>query len=134
MLLRLLTAAVLIPVVVALVWWAPAIILAGIAAVVAILALVEFLNLGDRIGLVNVHPPAQEVKQVHGIATQSGFRKAAHTFAIQETIDPFHFAPHRLLDDSKWTSCVIAILRMDHLEGHACASNRCWNCWASPTP
>jgi len=51
MLLRLLTAAVLIPVVVASVWWAPAIILAGIAAVVAILALVEFLNLGDRIGL-----------------------------------------------------------------------------------
>ncbi len=51
MLLRLLTAAVLIPVVVALVWWAPAIILAGIAAVVAILALVEFLNLGERIGL-----------------------------------------------------------------------------------
>src|SRR5271163_510843 len=51
MLLRLATAAVLIPVVVALVWWAPALILAGIAAVVAILALVEFLNLGDRIGL-----------------------------------------------------------------------------------
>jgi phosphatidate cytidylyltransferase len=51
MLLRLATAAVLIPIVVALVWWAPAIILAGIAAVVAILALVEFLNLGDRIGL-----------------------------------------------------------------------------------
>jgi phosphatidate cytidylyltransferase len=51
MLLRLLTAAVLIPVVVALVWWAPAIILAGIAAVVAILALAEFLNLGERIGL-----------------------------------------------------------------------------------
>jgi phosphatidate cytidylyltransferase len=51
MLLRLATAAVLIPAVVALVWWAPAIILAGIAAVVAILALVEFLNLGERIGL-----------------------------------------------------------------------------------
>jgi phosphatidate cytidylyltransferase len=51
MLLRLLTAAVLIPIVVALVWWAPAIILAGIAAVVTILALVEFLNLGERIGL-----------------------------------------------------------------------------------
>jgi phosphatidate cytidylyltransferase len=51
MLLRLATAAVLIPSVVALVWWAPAIILAGIAAVVATLALVEFLNLGDRIGL-----------------------------------------------------------------------------------
>src|SRR6202167_1244214 len=51
MLLRLATAAVLIPVVVALVWWAPAIVLAGIAAAVAILALVEFLSLGDRIGL-----------------------------------------------------------------------------------
>ena len=51
MLLRLLTAAVLIPIVVALVWWAPVIILAGIAAVVTILALVEFLNLGERIGL-----------------------------------------------------------------------------------
>ena len=51
MLLRLATAAVLIPIVVALVWWAPAVILAGIAAVVAILALVEFLNLVERIGL-----------------------------------------------------------------------------------
>jgi len=51
MLLRLTTAAVLIPIVVAVVWWAPPIALAGIAAVVAILALVEFLNLGDRIGL-----------------------------------------------------------------------------------
>ena len=51
MLLRLATAAVLIPIVVALVWWAPPIVLAGIAALVAILALVEFLNLGDRIGL-----------------------------------------------------------------------------------
>jgi phosphatidate cytidylyltransferase len=41
----------LIPIVVALVWWAPPIALAGIAAMVAILALVEFLNLGERIGL-----------------------------------------------------------------------------------
>jgi phosphatidate cytidylyltransferase len=51
MLLRLATAAVLIPIVVVLVWWAPPIVLAGIAAVVTILALVEFLNLGERIGL-----------------------------------------------------------------------------------
>jgi phosphatidate cytidylyltransferase len=51
MLLRLATAAVLIPIVVALVWWGPPLLLAGIAAVVAILALVEFLNLGDRVGL-----------------------------------------------------------------------------------
>lgn len=51
MLLRIATACVLVPIVVALVWWTPAIILAGIAAAVAILALVEFLNLGERIGL-----------------------------------------------------------------------------------
>jgi len=51
MLLRLATAAVLIPIVVALVWWAPPIVLAGVAAIVAILALVEFLNLGDRVGM-----------------------------------------------------------------------------------
>jgi phosphatidate cytidylyltransferase len=51
MLLRILTAAVLIPVVVALVWWGPAALLAGIAALVAILALFEFFNLGGRMGL-----------------------------------------------------------------------------------
>jgi hypothetical protein len=34
------------------------------------------------------------VQQVHGIAAQGGFRQAAHPFAIQETIDPFHFAAH----------------------------------------
>lgn len=48
---RLLTAAVLIPLVVALVWWSPAWIVAAIAAVVAILAEIEFLELGDRVGL-----------------------------------------------------------------------------------
>jgi phosphatidate cytidylyltransferase len=52
MLLRIVTAAVLIPIVVALVWFGPPMLLAGIAAVVAILALVEFFNLGDRVGLV----------------------------------------------------------------------------------
>jgi phosphatidate cytidylyltransferase len=51
MLLRILTAAVLIPAVVALVWWGPLPLLAAIAAMVAILALVEFFALGDRMGL-----------------------------------------------------------------------------------
>jgi phosphatidate cytidylyltransferase len=51
MLLRILTAAVLIPAVVALVWWGPLPLLAAIAAVVAVLALVEFFALGDRMGL-----------------------------------------------------------------------------------
>ena len=50
MLLRIVTAAVLIPVVVALVWWGPLPLLAAIAAVVAILALVEFFALGTRAG------------------------------------------------------------------------------------
>jgi phosphatidate cytidylyltransferase len=51
MFLRIATAAVLIPIVVALVWWGPPALLAGLAAVVAILALVEFFDLGDRVGL-----------------------------------------------------------------------------------
>jgi phosphatidate cytidylyltransferase len=49
--LRILTAAVLIPVVVALVWWGPAWLLAAIAAAIAILALLEFFALSDRVGL-----------------------------------------------------------------------------------
>jgi phosphatidate cytidylyltransferase len=51
MLARILTAAVLIPLVLALVWWGPPELLAAIAAGVAILALVEFFNLAGRMGL-----------------------------------------------------------------------------------
>jgi phosphatidate cytidylyltransferase len=51
MLLRIVTAAVLIPIVVALVWWGPPLLLAGIAALIAILAVLEFLALGERIGM-----------------------------------------------------------------------------------
>jgi phosphatidate cytidylyltransferase len=51
MLLRILTAAVLIPVVVALVWFGPPALLAAVAAVVAVLALMEFFDLGERGGL-----------------------------------------------------------------------------------
>jgi phosphatidate cytidylyltransferase len=51
MLLRILTSAVLIPLVVALVWWGPPAATAAAAALVAILALVEFFGLGSRLGL-----------------------------------------------------------------------------------
>ncbi len=51
MLLRIATAAVLVPVVVALVWFSPAIVVAAIAAAIAILALREFFELGDRVGM-----------------------------------------------------------------------------------
>jgi phosphatidate cytidylyltransferase len=51
MLLRIATAAVLIPVVVAIVWWAPPALIAALAALIAILGLLEFFELGDRIGL-----------------------------------------------------------------------------------
>ncbi|HKQ85484.1 MAG TPA: phosphatidate cytidylyltransferase [Candidatus Acidoferrales bacterium] len=50
MLARVVTALVLAPTVVALVWFAPPALLAPIAALVAILALVEFLKLGERSG------------------------------------------------------------------------------------
>ena len=52
MLLRILTAVVLIPVVVALVWWGPPALLAALAGIVAILALIEFFALANRVGLV----------------------------------------------------------------------------------
>jgi phosphatidate cytidylyltransferase len=52
MLLRILTAVVLIPIVVALVWWGPPALLAVLAAIIAILALIEFFALANRVGLV----------------------------------------------------------------------------------
>ncbi len=51
MLLRILTAAVLIPVVVALVWFGPPLLLAAVAAGVALIALHEFFELGERMGM-----------------------------------------------------------------------------------
>jgi phosphatidate cytidylyltransferase len=48
---RILTAIVLIPAVVALVWWGPALLLAAVAAVVAIVALSEFFDLAARVGM-----------------------------------------------------------------------------------
>jgi phosphatidate cytidylyltransferase len=51
MLLRILTAVVLIPIIVALVWWGPPALLAAVAGIVAILALIEFFELANRVGL-----------------------------------------------------------------------------------
>jgi phosphatidate cytidylyltransferase len=51
MLLRIVTAVVLIPAVVALVWWGPPGLLAGVAAIVALVALHEFFTLGERVGM-----------------------------------------------------------------------------------
>lgn len=51
MLLRIFTALVLVPIVVALVWWGPAWVLAAVAALIAIVALLEFFDLGERIAM-----------------------------------------------------------------------------------
>jgi phosphatidate cytidylyltransferase len=51
MLLRILTSVVLIPLVLALVWWGPPALFAAVAGAIAILALVEFFELGERLGL-----------------------------------------------------------------------------------
>lgn len=48
---RVLTAAVLIPVVAALVWWGPTGLVAALAGLVALLALFEFFSLGARLNL-----------------------------------------------------------------------------------
>src|SRR5438270_3086839 len=47
---RIATAAILIPAVVASIWWCPTWLVAGLAAIVAILALREFFALGESIG------------------------------------------------------------------------------------
>jgi phosphatidate cytidylyltransferase len=51
MALRIVTGVVLIAAVVALVWWGPAWLLAAAAALIAVLALIEFFALGERVGL-----------------------------------------------------------------------------------
>lgn len=51
MLLRIITASFLIPIVVAIVWWGPVELIAIAVALVAILALAEFFELGERIGI-----------------------------------------------------------------------------------
>jgi phosphatidate cytidylyltransferase len=51
MALRITTGVVLIAAVLALVWWGPASLLATVAALIAILALIEFFTLGERVGL-----------------------------------------------------------------------------------
>jgi phosphatidate cytidylyltransferase len=48
--LRVVTAAILIPVVIAAIWWAPTWLVAGLAAIVALFALREFFALGERMG------------------------------------------------------------------------------------
>ncbi|MGH9679338.1 MAG: phosphatidate cytidylyltransferase [Candidatus Acidiferrales bacterium] len=48
--LRVLTAAVLIPVVVAAIWWGPTELVAGVTALVAIAAMSEFFAMGERLG------------------------------------------------------------------------------------
>ena len=51
MLRRILTAAVLIPVVVVLIWWGPPLAVAAAGTIVVLLAMHEFFDLGDRVGL-----------------------------------------------------------------------------------
>jgi len=48
---RILTAAILIPVVVGLIWWGAPALIAAVAAIVVVLALLEFFSLGERVGL-----------------------------------------------------------------------------------
>ena len=48
--LRVLTAAVLIPVVVAAIWWGPTWLVAGLAGIIAVFALLEFFAMAERIG------------------------------------------------------------------------------------
>src|ERR1039458_6549201 len=48
--LRVLTASILIPLVMAAIWWGPTGLIAGLAALVAVAALMEFFAMGTRLG------------------------------------------------------------------------------------
>jgi len=48
---RILTAAILIPVVIGLIWWGAPALIAAVGAIVVVLALLEFFSLGERVGL-----------------------------------------------------------------------------------
>ena len=48
--LRVLTAAILIPLVVAAIWWGPTWLVAALAGLIALAALVEFFDMGARLG------------------------------------------------------------------------------------
>src|SRR5258708_1789685 len=48
---RVLTAAMLIPLVMVATWWGPNWLIAGLAAIVAVLGLLEFFAMGTRLGL-----------------------------------------------------------------------------------
>ena len=77
MLLRILTAVVLIPVVVALDWWGPPALLAAVAGIVAILALIEFFELANRVG--------QRGYQKWTIACVAGIFYAQYSQGLVET-------------------------------------------------
>ena len=51
MLLRIASGVILIPLVIALVWWGPLPLVAASATLVALLALIEFFNLGARLAM-----------------------------------------------------------------------------------
>ena len=77
--------------------------------------------------------PAQEMQQIHGITAQGGLRHATNPFAIQETIDPLHFTPSRLIYDPIRTASSGSLRLMDYIEGHRRAASNSWrNCRASP--
>ena len=48
---RIVTAAILIPVVIALVWWGAPLLVAALASIVIVLAIVEFFAMSERVGL-----------------------------------------------------------------------------------
>ncbi len=86
MLKRILTAAILIPIVVALVWLGPPWLLAAVAAAVAILALIEFFELGERVGLRAFRKWTMACAAVLFYAQYSLGAMEGHSFRFSETL------------------------------------------------
>src|SRR6266566_5495280 len=72
---------------------------------------------GDRIRLIHVHPPAQEMEQIVGVAPQRGIGDATDSLLIQEAVDPRHF-PTGVVRHAKRALGVAQSMRLSYPESH----------------
>jgi hypothetical protein len=79
---------------------------------------------GNRVGVVNTDPPAEEVQQVEGVATERRFGQTANPLAVQVAIDPSHLTARFVLDNMKRASCLVQTVLMNEMEGHGRAASK----------
>jgi len=72
---------------------------------------------GDRISLIHAHPPAQEMEQIVGVASQRGISDAMDSLLIQEAVDPSHFSTAVVRHAKRALGVAQSMLLSDNLHG-----------------